>query len=212
MTKGASTAADGVTAIILAGGRSRRIGRDKCTLPVNGRPLIEHVYKQLVPHVTEVLVSTNDPSQCDFLGVRAVADEVSGQGPLMGIASALAVSTHEVNLVVACDIPEIDAGFVQGMLGCVDGWDGVVPVDAEGRYEPLLAVYRRTMLEPMRRVLTAGGRRIRDVYGLCRIRTIELGSAPWFYNINTREDYAAYTRRLRASSLGDEEGQDERNG
>lgn len=191
-----------MTAIILAGGRSQRIGRSKCTLPVAGRPLIEHVYRQLLPHAAEVLVSANDPTESEFLGLRVVADEVQGRGPLMGIASALAVAAHDVNLVVACDIPDIDAGFVQDMLRCVEGWDGVVPVDKDGRYEPLLAVYRKCMLEPMRRVLAAGGRRIREVYTLCRIRTIELGDAPWLCNINTTEDYLAYTRRNEGEGRG----------
>ena len=202
---GKPTARDGVTAIILAGGRGRRIGQSKCMLPIGGRPLIEHVYRQLVAHATEVLVSTNDPAECSFLGLRVVLDEVPGRGPLMGIASAVAASAHDLNLVVACDIPEIDFGFVRGMLSRADGCDGVVPTDSEGRYEPLLAVYRKSMLAPMRQVLAEGGRRIRDVYELCRIRTIELGEAPWLCNINTAEDYREYARRRGSATAQDED-------
>ncbi len=93
------------TAIIMAGGKSSRMGQDKSMLTVNGEPVIKHIFQQLQPHFSQVLVSSDDVSKYSFLGVQVVPDEDTGKGPLMGIASALRVSAREVNFVIACDIP-----------------------------------------------------------------------------------------------------------
>jgi len=183
-----------VGAIILAGGASGRMGKDKSFLGVDGRPLIEHVYRQLQPHFSPILVSANDVKRYAFLNVRVVPDDVPGQGALMGIASALAVSPRDVNFVVACDIPYIHVPFVRRMLAetYASTCDGVVPRTADNKYEPLFAVYRRTMVEPMRQVLASGERRIRAVFGLCDVRHIALTDAAWLRNLNTHADYERF--------------------
>lgn len=183
-----------LTAIILAGGRSERAGRDKSMMPIDGQPMIEHVLRQLRPLCEQVLVSADDAGKYGFLGVEVVQDEVPGQGPLMGIASAVEVSLHDLNFVVACDIPDISIDFVGAMLREADGFDGVVPLDAEGRPEPLFAVYRKSMLPAMRRVLSSGHRHIRAAFSLCRMTYVELGEANWLRNLNSLEDYESYLR------------------
>ena len=180
------------SAIVLAGGGSGRMKQDKGLLPVDGMPLIEYVCQQLRPHFQEILVSAGNADRYAFLHVRVVPDRVAGQGPLMGIASTLEASSCDLNLVVACDIPTIDIAFARYMLERARGVDGVVPVDSAGRYEPLLAVYRKRMLPAMWQVLSAGRRRIRDVFGLCNINVVELGEAAWLRNLNTAEDYEQF--------------------
>lgn len=182
------------TAIVLTGGGSRRMGRDKALLPVDGRPMLEHVVDRLRPLFDEIIVSSGQTVREPMPGVRIVQDESPGQGPLMGIASALAASRHDRNFVVACDMPDIDQRLVRRLLAAVDGHDGVVPVDSEGRFEPLCAVYSKRVLPTVRRKLAEGRRRIISMYDDHDILRLPL-SVRGLVNLNTIEDYEAFTCR-----------------
>lgn len=170
------------------------MGCDKSLLPVDGVPMIEYVLHQVRPYFRHILVSAEDAGKYAFLGVPVVPDEVPGQGALMGIASALAASPAELNFVVACDIPDIDIGFVKGMFAQAEGYDGVVPVSGESRFEPLFAVYRKTVAVAATRLLADGRRRISAVFELCRIKYIDLTGAGWLKNLNTAADYRDFLK------------------
>lgn len=182
------------TAILLAGGRSGRMGRDKALLPIRGRPLLQYIYEQLEPSFDEVLVSASDAAAYAFLGTRVVPDRVPGQGPLMGIASCLAASRNDLNFVVACDMPVIDLPRVRRMLAEAEGYDAVVPRDARGNWEPLFAVYRRSMLSAADEVLIRGCRRIIEMYPGLRIRVAAEGPDRALVNINEEADYERFRR------------------
>ena len=182
------------TAIVLAGGRSSRMGRDKSLLPVDGSPLIAAVCAQLRSRFQQVVVSANDPEKYAFLGCRVVPDAVAGQGPLMAIASALDQSETDLNVVVACDIPVIDPAFMAGMLARSRRRDGVVPVHADGGVEPLLAVYRKSALPGLRQALADGERRVLAGLERCRIRYVPLDGADWLRNLNTPAQYEDFRR------------------
>jgi molybdenum cofactor guanylyltransferase len=182
------------SAVILAGGASRRMGADKSLLPVGGRPMIEHVHRQLAPNFREVLLSCGRAGKYSFLGAREVPDEAPGQGPLMGILSALNVAACELCAVVACDIPEVRMPLLRRMLRCAEDFDGVVLRSTGGRNEPLFAVYRKTVLPAARRAIASGRRKVDAIYETCRIRFLELDSGDSLRNINTRDDYDAFAR------------------
>lgn len=177
------------TAIILAGGNSIRMGRDKALLPVGGRPMIERVFAQLRPHFEQVIVGADDPEKFAFLGVDVVPDEVPGQGPLMGIASTLEAARHDLAVVVACDMPTLDVAFLRTLMRASHGYDCVVPVTPEGHYEPLLAVYKKGALPAIRWALASGRRKIIDFFPHCKVKCVELTNADWLENVNTMKDY-----------------------
>jgi molybdopterin-guanine dinucleotide biosynthesis protein A len=185
---------ENATAVILAGGGSRRMGEDKSMLPVGGRPMIEHVYRQLLPNFREVLISCGDAGKYAFLGARTVVDETPGEGPLMGILSALSAAENDLCAVVACDIPEVRLTLLRRMLRAARGRDAVVPRSREGRNEPLFAVYRKSVLPAAREAIAAGKRKVDAVYEKCEIRFLELDAGASLHNINTRKDYDAFTR------------------
>jgi molybdopterin-guanine dinucleotide biosynthesis protein A len=185
---------EAATAVILAGGESRRMGDDKCLMPVGGRPMIEHVYRQLAPNFSEVLISCGRAGKYSFLGAPEVVDGTPGQGPLMGILSALSAAGSGLCAVVACDIPEIDLRLLRRMLRAAEGFDAVVPCWPDGRYEPLFAVYRATVLPAAREAIAAGRRKVNAIYEKCRIRFLELDAGQLLHNINTRDDYEALKR------------------
>lgn len=179
------------SAVILAGGMSRRMGQDKSLLPVSGAPLIRRIYEQLSQRFDEIAISTNEPEKYAFLGARTVPDLVLGKGPLMGIASAVEAARHDRVFVTACDIPVVDADTVARMLVMAENCDCVIPMSAVG-HEPLFAVYRKSAVAAMHDVLGAGERRISAVFPRVRTRFFDLGHAPWYRNLNTREDVAAF--------------------
>ncbi len=181
------------SAAILAGGESRRMGRDKSMLLMRGKPLIRHIHDQLLPYFDEILISTNAPEKYAFLGARTVSDWVPGQGPLMGIASAVAEARHEHLFVTACDIPEVDIGTVQRMLVKAADFDCVIGRSPVG-HEPLFAVYRKSALPAMREVLEAGGRKISAIFPKVRMRFFEFDDSTWYWNLNTPGDLTDFTR------------------
>ncbi len=118
----------------------------------------------------------------------------------MGIASALEASANELNFVVACDIPDIDIGCVRRMLMLAreSQADIVIPTTTEKhdtRYEPLFAVYRKSALEAMNKVLSSGGRKISDVFTLCKVEYVKLDSAQWLVNINTMAEHEEFRKK-----------------
>jgi molybdopterin-guanine dinucleotide biosynthesis protein A len=192
------------TAIVMAGGQSRRMGADKGLLPIEGRPMIEHVLETLRPHFAQLIVSVADAGRYPFLDVEVVADRLRGQGPLMGIASALAASKHDLNFVQACDIPHTDLALVGRLLALATDCDAVIPRTPEGHYEPLFAVYRKGALAAMEEVLQSGRRKTSDIFGLCVTRFLDLGRGETIHNLNTRCEYEAHLRTRRSRTFGEE--------
>jgi len=180
------------TAIIMAGGPSRRLGQDKSMLDVAGEPMIKHIYDQLRPHFNQILISSNDVSKYDFVGVEVVPDRIWGQGPLMGIASAMESSANEMNFVIACDVPQVDTFLMRRMLRECRDCDGVVPRLVDSRYEPLFAVYRKSTLKAMNKLLASGERKIDEVYNHCEISYIDIADSRRPGNINTMADYRKF--------------------
>ena len=183
------------TAIIMAGGQSSRMGVDKSLLPLNDKPMVQAIYEQLQGSFSQILISSNEKKKLTFLGLKVVPDKQTGQGPLMGIASALEASANELNFVIACDIPYIDLKVVRNMLKEADGVDIVVPTLGEGQYEPLFAIYRKSSLKAINKVLSTGQRKISDVFQHCKVKYINLDLPRNFANINTMAEYNEYRKR-----------------
>jgi len=183
------------TAIILAGGKSSRMGTEKGMLSINDQTMLEHICKQLRGTFSQILISAGDAEKYSFAGFEVVRDKISSQGPLMGIASALEASANEINFVVACDIPHIEMDCVRKMLTEAKGADIVVPTTDDRKYEPLFAIYRKSALDAIKRTLRKGERKISEVFDKCEVKYIDLGKADWLININTLAEYEEFQRR-----------------
>ncbi len=179
------------TAIIMAGGQSRRMGQDKSMLLINGEPVVKHIFEQLRPHFGQVLISSDNVSKYSFLDVDVVPDEVTGKGPLIGIASALRASVNDVNFVIACDIPEVDISFVRRLVRESKGFDAVVPRTGLSKYEPLFAVYKKSTLAVIDKAIAAGIYRI-DPLKDCKVNYIDLVRSQLLKNLNTMKDYQEF--------------------
>ncbi len=177
------------TAVLLAGGGSTRMGTDKTMLPIDGRPMIQHIHDQLRPWFAQVLVSSNNAAAHGFLGETIVPDQAAGCGPLMGIVSALHASSHELCFVTSCDVPKVDIDLVRSLVRGASGCDAVVPHG--GRPEPLFAVYRTSVLPVFERMLSSGNLRMTDALARCRVKYVPVMKGR-IRNINTMSEYRQY--------------------
>lgn len=130
------------TGVVLAGGKSTRMGQDKALLVVDGRPMLARAIDQLRPHVRELLV-IGDPRKYGAFHPDVVPDDLEGLGPLGGIVTAMGHARHDRLLVLACDVIGVNAALFQRLQrGLPDEGDAFVPRH-EGLIEPLVAAYHR---------------------------------------------------------------------
>ncbi|MFN8352565.1 MAG: molybdenum cofactor guanylyltransferase [Flavobacteriales bacterium] len=183
----------GWTGVVLAGGRSSRMGSDKALLEFEGSTLLHRAIQLLRQHCREVLVIGHPERHADP-HATVVPDERPGLGPLGGLATALKVARYGRLLVVACDMPMVNDRLLVRLKGLLDqGADAAVPRH-EGGLEPLAAAYHRHCMEPFDHCLSTGLLRMTD--GLAAVRTAHLdlvpGSDGWpadlFRNLNTPTD------------------------
>ncbi len=186
-----------VTAIILAGGKNTRMGGlDKSMLPVRGVPMIRHILNQLESHFGEIIIGTGDPEKYSLPGCRVIQDEVKGLGPLMGIYSCLRSSGNDLNFITACDIPDISIDFISKMLELSAGADIVMPMNKTDEYEPLHAIYRKSVIPAARKLLDENKLKMSGLFGMVKTKFILFDGRGWYHNLNYRDDYDNYTGNI----------------
>ena len=193
---------DGVTGVLLAGGNSSRMGRNKALMPLAGRRLVDRALAVLAGLFDDLLMVTNSPELYADLGIRMVPDLVTGKGALGGIHSAVhhAVAPH--CLVVACDMPFLNADVLRYLADQRAEYDVVVP-NVNGRPQPLHAVYGKACLQPIARRLESDRLHVVGFYPDVRVREVTAGELAdfdpeglSFRNLNTPEEFADAERRL----------------
>ncbi len=160
-----------VSAIIQAGGQSRRMGRDKALIDYQGQPIIAHVIKTLQALSDDIVVVSNRSDLYSSFGVRVVADYDPPCGPLGGIAAGLQTVQHPLAVVVACDMPFLNVNLLRWLIDLADGYDAVVP-QSGAEYEPLHAIYRRECYQPIVRRIERGERRVISFFADVRLRSV----------------------------------------
>ena len=160
-----------VSAIILAGGQSRRMGRDKALIDFEGKPIIARVIDTLHVLTDDVVVVSNRTDVYSSFGVRVVPDYDPPCGPLGGIAVGLQAVRHPLAVVVACDMPFLNVMLLRWLIDLAPGYDAVVPQTGE-EFEPLHAVYRRECHGPIVQRLERGERRVISFFADIRLRAV----------------------------------------
>ncbi|NOR12597.1 MAG: NTP transferase domain-containing protein [Candidatus Aminicenantes bacterium] len=181
--------------IVLAGGSSRRMQWDKALLPAPEGTIIEHILNQLEEHFNEVLISVSSKEKFTFLKRRLIVDDKPDEGPMMGIKTALQASRNEKNFVIACDIPDIDLGFLQRLIREAEHSDIALPISPGGRKEPLFAVYSKSVLPEIEKLLDEGVLSLLPLFERCKVRYVPMGESVWFKNLNTRKDYKNFLKQ-----------------
>jgi len=187
-----------VSVAVLAGGQSRRMGRDKAFLFVGNRPVIQRVFERVLPLSDDLILVTNTPDKYAlYTHCRITTDVYPGRGALGGIYSALMAARYQHCLVVACDMPFLNTRllkYLARLAGFYD-YDVVVPV-ISGRWETLHAVYSKRCLKPIEQCLHQDQLRVCDFFGnvhLCAVEQHRLERFDpllrSFLNMNTPEEW-----------------------
>ncbi len=183
---------DDITGVILAGGKSRRMGRDKATLELSGSTLFESIANVFIELFAGTLIAGDRPDLAKP-GLTAFADEFPGSA-LGGLYTGLKHARTPYIFVSACDMPFVDAPLIRILTNLRHQYDVVLPQTPSG-LEPLFACYSKNCLEIMRKQLEQGNFRILDIYPLLKVRIVTENELPgnWqkaLTNINTPQDYS----------------------
>jgi molybdopterin-guanine dinucleotide biosynthesis protein A len=188
----------GVSAAILAGGRARRFGgADKASLAVGRARIIDRQLAAVSALTDDVRIVANDADRYAGLGVRVIADAITGAGPLGGIDTALRDARHDWTIVLACDLPFITSALLQRLVaecGTGEEIDAVAPRSARG-LEPLCAIYHRRCAAVARVLIERGLLAAAGLLDAVRTRVLEREAlAPYdagalFENVNTPHDH-----------------------
>lgn len=194
-----------VTGVILAGGASRRMGRNKALMKIGGATLIERVYRTLAALFSDVIIVTNTPQEYAFIPCRKVPDIYPGQGSIAGLHAGLFSSSTQRVFIAACDMPFLNPELIRLLCSAAGESDAVIPLNREGLREPLHALYTRTTLPVVQEIIEQGDKSILILLDRVRTRLVTpegycsiAGAEESFRNVNTPEEFREVTERLRA--------------
>jgi len=186
-----------MTSIILAGGKSLRLGRSKALQVIEGKSLIQWVVDRLAILSTEIIIATahGEAIPCSSAArIKTVADSYPGKGPLVGIYSGLIASSSPRAIVVGCDTPFLSVSLLEYMIQTCSTFDVVVP-RIENKLEPLCAVYSKNCSGPIQGLLEQGELRIRKLFSMVKVKYVEEDEINSFdpehlsfFNINSQDD------------------------
>ncbi len=186
-----------MTAIILAGGKSVRLGRSKFLETIGDKSLIQWVVDRLSTISTEIVIATAHGETISFTSTvrtKIVADIFPEKGPLSGIHAGLIASSSSQAIVVGCDMPFLNTNLLLHMAQVLGDYDIVLPRIGQ-LVEPLCAVYSKNCVAPVQELLEHDERRITKLFNMVKVKYIEEGEIDRFdpervsfFNINSRND------------------------
>ena len=202
----------GVSGIVMAGGMSRRLGRNKVVEPLGGEPLIQRVIDRLSQVVDQITVVVNDAERASELSlppsVRVATDVYPGKSTLGGMHTGLSTIDTEWGIIVACDMPFLSEPLLSHMANARTGFDIVIPV-LDGWPEPTHALYSKKCLAPMEESIRAGRLKITGFFGSIAVKYVpqetveEIDPGRWsFFNVNTQRNLEF--ARARAAEIASE--------
>ena len=183
-----------ITGIVLAGGRSRRMGTDKSMMMLNGKSMIEYSIDALKPLCNKVVISSNNFIY-DFTGCEVWPDELPDQAPMVGIYSCLKRSKTDINIILSCDMPLMSASVLEFLLSNSSNHEITVPIHKDGFIEPLCGIYKQSSMKVLKDFIDDDNFRLNECIRAASHHLISIGSEfPFlsenmFLNINTPDDF-----------------------
>jgi molybdopterin-guanine dinucleotide biosynthesis protein A len=184
-----------LTGIILAGGKSSRMGQEKGMINFRGKPLIQFGIDLLLRYTDRILISSSNSSYSQF-GYEMVPDVLSGLGPAAGLTATLTNSETKWNIVIACDLPFLEAELINLMFEKTEGNHAVIPVH-NGVMEPLAGLYTRGLGTYFEEAVAGGNYALHKILSNCKVHYFESG---WllekypnlFSNFNTLKELQSF--------------------
>ena len=179
-----------ITGIILAGGKSTRMGTDKGFLILENKSFVQYSIDALQPLVSDILIVSDNPDY-DTFGFKRVNDITKDAGPVSGIYSGLEASSTEYNLILSCDIPLITSEILKNLIEGIDETSEIIQIESNGKTMPLIALYKRQCKATFSRLLLEDERRLRVAVNHCDVKniTINIEEHSATTNINTKEEF-----------------------
>ena len=191
-----------MTGIILSGGESRRMAKDKAFLKIDGEYIIERILNVFKDIFDEIVIVTNTPEFYISYDVTLVGDIIEKKGPMSGLYSGLINSKSNYNFVTACDMPFLKRQLISFMMDLAGSNDIVLP-RIKDLLEPLHAIYSKSCIPCIEGYLKNGNRGLRELLGGCKVRYVEEEEImpidpdmKSFININTLEEYDKITEKV----------------
>ena len=190
-----------ITAFILSGGKSSRIGINKSFLLFDGKPRIQILIELLDSIFSDVVISSNEPKMYEFLNKKIIEDFYPGRGPLAGIHSALSSTTSERNFIISCDMPFISKELIVYLTNYKTVSKILLP-KADGRNQPLCGIYSKSVLPDVEKLLIESSNPRSSLKGsvyelithiqseIIDVTKTNFYHSDLFLNINTHEDYS----------------------
>ncbi|MEN6292284.1 MAG: molybdenum cofactor guanylyltransferase [Methanobacterium sp.] len=190
--------------IILCGGKSRRMGKDKGSLVLNGKPMLMHVLDTIKDIVDEIVLVLRDQEQIDRykpilkdidMSIKIVTDETKDQGPLVGILTGLSYFNSEYAQILPCDSPFISKSFVLKMFEIAGAkkFDAVVPIWDDGHIEPLHSIYKKDVVDIGKNLVKNEQYNVKSLIDNLNVKYIDVEeldeSTMSFRNLNTIRDF-----------------------
>jgi len=184
------------TGIILAGGKSSRMGRNKALLELSGLKIIERIYKSIEHSCDDVIIISNSPDDYRFMGLKIFKDIFPGLGPLAGIHSGLHNSKTENNLIISCDLPLISSEVVENIVK-YESDKPVVIYQKKNCLQYLCGIYKKVCLPFLETSLVSNNLRVKDFINKINVELLDAEEFPdeVFLNLNTIEDYKILVNR-----------------
>ncbi len=178
-----------ITGIILAGGKSSRMGTDKGFVIYKNKAFIQHIIEAINPLVDDIIIVSNNPDY-DIFRLNRINDLIENAGPLAGVYTGLHFTTTENNLVVSCDVPLINSETLSLLIDEIDRESDVVQLESQGKTMPLIATYKKQCATTFYTLLNEGERRLRVALNQLIVKTIILDKdqEKFTKNINTPID------------------------
>lgn len=192
-----------ITGIVLAGGKSRRMGKEKGLIELNGKQLIQYAIEALEPICKTILISTNSHLY-DFLPYQKIADEFPNSGPMGGIYSCLKASKTNQNLVLSCDMPFVKSQLLEDLILNSQDYDIAVPWHGEQRFEPMCAFYHKNLESVFYNFIQQKNYKIPDTFEQVKTNKYMISqdlpyfSKDLFININSQEDLSLLQGKLKS--------------
>lgn len=175
-----------ITGIILAGGKSSRMGTDKGLMPFRGKPMIQHIIDPMAKICQRILIVTSNPMYGMF-GFELVKDEQPDYGPVMGVLSGLKESETSLNLVMSCDAPFVSFDLMKELVLKSGEADIVAASSSEGIH-PLIALYHKNCLPVFEQAVAEDEHRLRTVIEKLKVEKLSVLNERLVRNINQPGD------------------------
>lgn len=189
-------ASDGIAPLggaVLAGGESRRMGRDKALIEIEGVALARRAHDALLLAGADPVIAVGgNAAALAELGLDPVNDEHPGEGPLGGIITALRALPNDIVAVLSCDLTDASAIAVRSVVGALGDADVAVPV-VDGRTQWLHAAWHRRTLPVLEAAFAAGVRAPRDAVDTLRLAQLLDGDPCWFHDADRPDDLPGST-------------------